>query len=733
MNFDLDSNFQFSYQQLLYFLSRPGAHGYMFCQADDQRFIPRINQSLAEDLKAMGKDVRIAHLEPAGGLHLFSQIEQAARGAAALLIGNFFELINHREAGAGNLSRLNFAREALWQLGIPILFWTDSRSLHALANHAHDLYSQRRNTTVHFRGAFTVDVAKRVAREGWDQFLSSAEFHRIEANIELLEKRLAGAMRSDYPRLRIFSEIVLPLAGDYARVGLEEEAGRVLAGFDDIADVLDDPGDLIVLAQVQHALHRHVPALERLKQAREITGQRHSMSGIAGQPPGWYDILITEMRICSETGSQDSMLPELDAAILQLQAGGDATWARRQLSVMLSLKADVFLELGRLTAARELYAQSLSIADQLRTSAPQSVPLLRDLGVALDRMGYICEIQGQLSEAKSFYEQSLELTEQSGGSGPAAAQLQRDLSVSLGNVGNVYRELGLLEQAGRYYERSLKIVGQLAGANPHSAALQRDLGILLFTTGTVLQEAGNGAGAETCFRQCLDIREALCEADPESAGLRRDLSPALDKLGDLARESGEPAVAQHYYERSLDITEQLAAAHRESEQLQRDLSISLSRAGSLLEEQGRLVDARAYYEHSLAIRRRLSGVNPDAVQLRRDLGIALDDMGDILLALQQTGDAAACYRQSMQIREQLCESRPLPESLQRDLSISLYKLATVFSAEGKLQEALAYCRRGLQIAESLAGLNPLSKKLKDDLLRFNATIRELHAMHGKGV
>ncbi len=619
MNSDLDSNFQFSYQRLLYFLSRPDEQGYMFCQADDQRFIQRINQSLAEDMAALGKTARVIHLLAAGELSLFQQLERAAGSGDALIAANFFEVVNDPETGSGNLTRLNFAREALWQLGKPILFWTDAGSMHAIANHAPDLYSQRRHTTVHFKGSFAIGVSRRLTREGWEQFLSSEEFAQIETAIELREKRLQGALGSAYPRRRLFSEIALPLAADYARLGLRDEAGRILEAFQDCTEALDEVEDLVALAAVQYALHGCAPALHSLQRASDRIGRQRAESGDAGYPVQWYDILIAKTRLRVECGMAQAVLPELDEAISRLRGKAEPEWTRRQLAVMLSLKADLLFERGQYPGAERLYAESLGISEQLSKDNPQSEQRRRDLSVSLDRIAYICEAQGRLAEAKRYYEQSLRIIEELSRSGPGAGALQRDLSVSLGNMGNIYRELGQPEQAAGYYERSLRIIERLRKANPNSGQLQRDLGTLLEKIGSSLRAAGKLADAKRYLGESLRIREALCLDNPGSEESERDLSVSLDYLGDACRESGETELAMRYYERSLEIAERLSRAHPHSEQQQRDLGVSLYKLAEIRRLEGKVPEALGYYRKGLHIVASLAAANPLSKNLRDDL------------------------------------------------------------------------------------------------------------------
>jgi tetratricopeptide (TPR) repeat protein len=725
MSCDLDGDFQFSYHRLLHFLSRPDERGYMFCQADDERFIQRINQSLAADAAAKGKTVRIVNLSADGRATLFRQLEQAAAGAEGLIAANFFELINDPQSGSRHLTQLNFAREALWQLGKPILFWADPGSIHAVANHAPDLYSQRRLTTVHFRGSFAAGISKRLLREGWEPFLSSEEFRRIETGIELREKRLHSALGSAYPRQRIFSEIALPLAADYARLGLGAEAGIILDEFRDCAAALDDAGDLISLAAVRYELHRNEAALDSLERAAlRISGQ-HSGTGRPDYPAQWYDVLISRARIYVESGRAPEILPELDAAIVRLRNKAGPEWVRRQLAVMLSIKADVCYEMGQYAEARDLYQQSFEISELLSRENPRSTEARRDLSVSLDRVGHICEVQGRLTEARQYYEQSLRIVEELSTADPGNGPLQRDLCVSLVNMGNVFNDLGQPERAAEYYERSLHITRGLCSANPQAAELQRDLGALLDKMGSLSRAAGDYPGARQYFQESLMIRETLSASNPSSVQVQRELGISLDYLGDVCAESGEQETAEAFFTRSLDIAERLSRRYPDSEQLQRDLAISVRKLGVLLDAAGKTEQAAAFYGRSLEIRNLLVTGNPLSLQLQRDLSISLDDVGDVLRAMNRLGDAADHYTRSMRIREQLASHPPVPEYLQRDMSISMYNLAMILRLEGREKAASELFAKGLEVVGALALANPLSKKLKDDIVRFRLAISEL--------
>ena len=119
--------------------------------------------------------------------------------------------------------------------------------------------------------------------------------------------------------------------------------------------------------------------------------------------------------------------------------------------------------MGRPADARDVATQALVEARRRSAAAdqPASLPAVREVSIALDRLGQVARSQGDWSQAEAAYRESLEirrrLVERLGGTPEAL----RDVSISLTNVGQVARSQGNWSQAEAAYRESLEIGRQL--------------------------------------------------------------------------------------------------------------------------------------------------------------------------------------------------------------------------------------------------------------------------------
>ncbi|MCD6010462.1 MAG: hypothetical protein K0Q79_324 [Flavipsychrobacter sp.] len=524
-----DDNFQFSYQLLLLFLSRPGEQGYMFCRSDDQRFTHKINASLKSDLAQKGRTCAVVYLDKNSDEPLLPQLEKAVSADDALIVANLFEIVNDTEHGSVYLTQLNFAREALWQIDKPILFWTDARSMHTIANQAPDLYSQRRHTTVHFTGTADVRVAERLNKDGWESFLSSKEFADIETNINILEKRLIGAVKGNYPMTRTVAEIVLPLVADYAKLGLADEARELMTKYEDVIRGMEDENTLRQVADIRYALHEYDDAIETLRKANELIAEKSEGNDY---PVEWFVNLTDIARWSMEAGRSEGLLPEITRAIDLLAKRLKNEQQGWSLYCLLVLSGDIHSVLGKLPDARKFYEQGLSISKQLAANNPHSQLLQNGLSIAYNKLGDALSNMGHLSEARNYYEQGLKLNEQLVEMNPNSEQPQRHLGISYCKLGDIVNAMGQLNEARSYYEQYMRLSERLAAANPHSEELQRDLGI---SNVRLAELKGNTNAALRYYKDALGIFEQLSAANPLSRQLKDDIAYTKEQLAALEK------------------------------------------------------------------------------------------------------------------------------------------------------------------------------------------------------
>ena len=80
--------------------------------------------------------------------------------------------------------------------------------------------------------------------------------------------------------------------------------------------------------------------------------------------------------------------------------------------------------------ARDLYEQSLAIAEELAAADPANTTYRRDLSLSYDNLAELAAQAGQVDRARDLYEQSLAIAEELAAADPANTTYRRDLSLS---------------------------------------------------------------------------------------------------------------------------------------------------------------------------------------------------------------------------------------------------------------------------------------------------------------
>jgi tetratricopeptide (TPR) repeat protein len=122
-------------------------------------------------------------------------------------------------------------------------------------------------------------------------------------------------------------------------------------------------------------------------------------------------------------------------------------------------------------------------------------------------LGSLYMLRGSLDRSREVFEQSLEIAQRLAAREPESTLWQRDLSVSLGMLGSVLREQGNLEEARRAYEQALVHQRRLAEREPENTGRQHDVSVSLTKLGEVLGAQGNLKEARDAFGQALETAQ----------------------------------------------------------------------------------------------------------------------------------------------------------------------------------------------------------------------------------
>ncbi len=270
---------------------------------------------------------------------------------------------------------------------------------------------------------------------------------------------------------------------------------------------------------------------------------------------------------------------------------------------------EALLEAGRLQDARTVAEQALMASRSRRDDSQPNT--LRDLSIALDKVGQVFRDLDNLEEARVAFEESLALCRRLRGTLGDVPQTLRDLSISLNDLGLVYQDSGDFESARLAYAEMLAINRQLRAVLGDTPMTLQDLSVSFDNVGQLARERGDLAIARIAFSESLALRRQLRSALGDIPPILRSLSVSLDNVGLTARSMGDLEGARAAYEESLALSRKLKATQGDEPVLLEDISRGLGHWGWLQRDFGNLDAARAAFQEAAELAARLVALRPD--------------------------------------------------------------------------------------------------------------------------
>ena len=266
---------------------------------------------------------------------------------------------------------------------------------------------------------------------------------------------------------------------------------------------------------------------------------------------GWAFLLSALNRRDHRPHSQTA---QAAASALQAFTAASDEWGRGLAS---RVAGDAAVTAGKLTEARNRFAEALGIAERLAASDPRNTTWQRDLSVSLNKLGDLASAQGDAAGALKRHSERLEITERLAESDPANATWQRDLYVSHMKLGKLAAAQPDSASALRHFTRAKEISERLAAGDPACAVWQRDLAAALEKLGGACVTLGDLAGGLRCFTECLGARERLAAADPANGEGQRDLAVAHYRLAGFARKTADEPLFSEQLQRCYCVLDSM--------------------------------------------------------------------------------------------------------------------------------------------------------------------------------
>jgi tetratricopeptide (TPR) repeat protein len=693
---DLQNNFQFSYQRLLSFLNRANEKGYAFARADDYRLIHHINQSLIVDLRQYGRKAKEIFLSQTVNSSLIAQIEDEAGQNNALIIANLYEIVNDEQTGLVSLSQLNFSREALWQIAKPILFWTDEKSMNIISNHAPDLFSQRRFTTIHFSGIETSSISDLMPKDGFENFLSSENFKAVQANIDILNKRLHDALAANYPITRIVTEIVLPLAKAYAKLNLTEKALKLLEEYSYIIDS-DDVLMLSQKAEILRIMRMFIQSLECFESAN----RKIEFGDLKSR---YWELWVTNniqiSEISLELGKPTNSLNILKDTLIYLNSreGDNNNESKYQMYRVKRALGRVFSTMGNLIEAKRMYSDCLKLCYEISNTKLSNKPIERDIVYTLNNLGFVSLVIGDLQNAKEFYERSLQIIFSS-----KIRNSDHLIAINYGRLASVYKQLGDINRATKYYKLNLEILEELYQRDPLSQVLRYNLSNSYYTLGNTYLKNEELPLAKEYFQKSVSILESYIEQEQNlTEKVELKVLRSYTGLGVVYYLSGDREKAKEMFERNEKVLNRLTRNNPHSREIYNALASTYHHLGVLHLSHDDINSARQYNEKCIDVLLKLHRKTPNSHNVLNNLAAAYEALAFTYTSLGELEKAEAAIKKAIEYSEQIGKDGIVTVNKRRDHAKCYSILGDILVRNKKEKEANESYKRSLEILESIS-------------------------------
>lgn len=451
-----------------FFLKTPRS-GFLFAVCNDELVQQEINVTIRFLLQGKGKAIRI-HVwekedEAAPPVEQLRALQRKYPDTAGIIFTGLDGALYHNP---NLLVQLNFGREALSELGMPLLFWLTSRSLQKISVEAIDLYNQRASANLYFEHSFETTDTGHSAQHyvALETVHANKILSHIESRLKLLQQQLDEAEKNQRDPVDIANEIVLELLTLYAQVpGTARLIKSLIEQYYNQFD-LEKPETIMTVA---HALissgedeKAHILTEKALSKYRELA--------------------IT---------NPETYLPYVADA--------------------LTRRANLQSRRNEFSEAEQGYREALEIQRELVRINPETH--LHYLAMTLHNMAFLHYRQNELPEAEQEYSQALVIWRELAHTNPQ--RYRPNVAISLFNLANLQYDRNEFTAAEQGYREALEYQRELVHTNPQSDKYLSDLAATLNNLANLQLSQNDFTAAEQGYREALEIRRRLAETNSQ--------------------------------------------------------------------------------------------------------------------------------------------------------------------------------------------------------------------------
>lgn len=255
--------------------------------------------------------------------------------------------------------------------------------------------------------------------------------------------------------------------------------------------------------------------------------------------------------------SYDQSLALLDAVS---RAWPDSAGVSRDLFVTTMRRADLLGTMGRDSEALEAM---LSAQQRIRTQIarhPRDTLLLRDLGVACDRLFDQRLAAGDTLGALAEFREGLGVIQPLFDADPRDVPSRRAILITHAKLGAVQSARGQRDSALASYQAAERLALEAVQALPHDVDASRDLSIVYGMHGLFLADGGALDSALAVYAHGMRISERLAAADPDNALQQADVAAGHLEIGGMLKRGRRYRAAEASFQEAAERFTRLAAA-----------------------------------------------------------------------------------------------------------------------------------------------------------------------------
>jgi len=495
------------------FFSQTDKGAYTFAVANDELLQQNINQNLLQ--LAANKNNKLAvvnfkklastDIAPIAALRQYIK-EQA--NLDGLIITNLYGLWLSKQF-PDLLTQLNFVREEILKLNVPILFWVNDELTSLLSRHAKDLYAQRHNFNLYF-----TETANRTNELHADQYIAIERSKAVpnkqqhESRLKLLFKQLEKAEAGGEDKTDIANDIVIEILEVYTK--LPQMSPAFLRLFEEYEIYFN-----------KYKARTNFTIAYGLQEANNLDKAKN-----------YYKRALKKCRRLVKVNSE-TYLPNL--------------------AMTLNNIGEIQRKNNEIKSAETSFLEALGIRKKLAKVNPQAY--LPEVAMTLNSLGALYIVKNEFDEAEKFHSEALNIYRKfvefsTKNYSPIIASL-------LNNLGTIYFKKNKFEKAERAYLEALGIRRNLAKANRQKYST--DIASSLNNLGTLYFEKREFHKAEKSFLEALALRRKLAEVNSQS--YLPFVAGSLNNLGSLQNNKNEFEKAEKSYLEALEIRQQLVKSN----------------------------------------------------------------------------------------------------------------------------------------------------------------------------